>query len=216
MNRKGKKLLVSLLCLLFALSVGVASASAEDAKQFENVLSSRNGATVETLKPMAARFVAWDPEDPNFFTIDKGSADGVRSDMSVITLDGLVGLVCETDANTAKVMTIRLHFLTSTLYATLKGSTGLKYFICWNDGDEPSYSFMHMGSDPIRPDEAVYTSNFAHFPGIKIGQVVVPENGVPEEDGRIVFSADFKNLDEVWVLLGEDINTLPSDLKKDL
>lgn len=59
------------------------------------------------MNPLLARVIA--SESGNYFstfTINKGSNDGVDTQMAVITSEGLIGYVYEVFANTSKVITI--------------------------------------------------------------------------------------------------------------
>lgn len=55
----------------------------------------------------AARVIGWSPDNWfDFYTLDKGSLDGVNKRNMVLTDEGLVGQVCEVGMNWSKVMTI--------------------------------------------------------------------------------------------------------------
>jgi len=106
----------------------------------------------------------------NFVTIHRGENQGVRKDMGVVGSNGVVGIVVNTSANYATVMSL-LHRNTK-ISASLKksGETGT---VEWN-GDSPL--FLTLGKIPksakIQKGDTVMTSAYAiEFPPSVIGTV---------------------------------------------
>jgi len=106
----------------------------------------------------------------NFVTIHRGENQGVRKDMGVVSSNGVVGIVVNTSANYATVMSL-LHRNTK-ISASLKksGETGT---VEWN-GDSPL--FLTLGKIPksakIQKGDTVMTSAYAiEFPPSVIGTV---------------------------------------------
>jgi len=106
----------------------------------------------------------------NFVTIHRGENQGVRKDMGVVSSNGVVGIVVNTSANYATVMSL-LHRNTK-ISASLKksGETGT---VEWN-GDSPL--FLTLGKIPksakIQKGDTVITSAYAiEFPPSVIGTV---------------------------------------------
>lgn len=108
----------------------------------------------------------------NYMTINKGSAQGVRPNMGVMTTNGIVGLVKDVSANYATVLTI-LH-KDSRISSRLTGS-GFIGSLTW-DGHDPS--ILQLSDIPshieVTPGMEVSTSGFSdYFPaGIHIGRVI--------------------------------------------
>lgn len=107
----------------------------------------------------------------NYLLLERGSDQGVRKGMAVKGPEGIVGVVVETSANTAKVMSL-LH-RNSRVSAMMKkdNSSGS---IEW-DGSDPAYLTLKniTKSARIAKGDTVVTSNYsANFPSnLMIGTV---------------------------------------------
>lgn len=56
---------------------------------------------------IAANIIGWSSDNwYNYYTIDKGSSSGIENNDIVISTDGIVGKVCETGLNWAKISTV--------------------------------------------------------------------------------------------------------------
>lgn len=138
----------------------------------------------------------------NYFSIDKGEADGVTKGLGVVDQNGVVGIVNVTGAHTARVMSL--------LNPTLKLSARLKDTnvvgsLSWEGtdpnigylGELPRYSTFAIG-------DTVVTSGYSTaFPaGIPIGYVVGRIKS--ENDNfyvlKIKLASDFNSLSMVRVL----------------
>jgi rod shape-determining protein MreC len=109
-------------------------------------------------------------ESSNLLYLDKGTKDGIRSDMPVITPDGIVGKVLTVYDETAQVLMISDP--TSGVGATLANSR-LKGIVNGTSGGELRLNYI-MGDETVRPGEALVTSGGDRvFPkGLPIGTVV--------------------------------------------
>lgn len=138
----------------------------------------------------------------NYFTLDKGSKDGIEEGMGVVNSYGAVG----------KVKSVSENF--STGYSALHGNLlisailGEKETLCtanW-DGKDPTkitlkYVPRHV---EVKPGMEVYTSGFnAVFPPkVKIGEVEtadIKENAT-FYDITVALSVDFASLDYVYIV----------------
>ncbi|HVK48990.1 MAG TPA: rod shape-determining protein MreC [Pseudobacter sp.] len=107
----------------------------------------------------------------NYFTIHRGTDQGVRKDMGVISPDGVMGVVVNAGNNYSVVMSL-LH-IQSSISARVKksGETGQVYW----DGKSPTTIFIKNlpKSVPIAKGDSVVTSQYGTFfpQGILIGTV---------------------------------------------
>ena len=138
----------------------------------------------------------------NFFTIDRGTADGVEPDMGVMGVDGVVGIVYKCTKHYSLVMPL----LNSDSYTSCKVLGGKDIGILqWNGGDAryatlhdlPRYSDVELG------DTIVTSGSSSFFPeGIMVGWV---EKAVPSTDGlymtlKVRLSTPFSKLEHVLVV----------------
>lgn len=157
------------------------------------------------MNPMLARVIA--SESGNYFstfTIDKGSDDGVDSQMAVITSEGLIGYVYEVFSKTSKVITIideqaSLAALieSSRDQGAVKGTLG--------STGEPLCRMYYLSADSVpRPGDRVITSGVGvSFPrGLLIGYVRESTRAIEDNKHYIVIepAADFEHIENVLVL----------------
>lgn len=141
----------------------------------------------------------------NFITIDRGSRDGVRPEMGVVTGTGVVGIVSQVSGHSALVIPV----LNSKcrISCRLRGS-GYFGYLHWGGGspliallnDIPRHAVLKKG-------DAVETSGYSSsFPeGIFVGRILQVRNS---SDGQsyepvIVLSADLAKVRNVSVILGK-------------
>ncbi len=138
----------------------------------------------------------------NFFTIDRGTADGVEPDMGVMGVDGVVGIVYKCTKHYSLVMPL----LNSDSYTSCKVLGGKDIGILqWNGGDA-RYATLHdlpRYSD-VEPGDTIVTSGSSSFfpEGIMVGWV---EKAVPSTDGlymtlKVRLSTPFSKLEHVLVV----------------
>lgn len=138
----------------------------------------------------------------NFITIDKGSSDGVTTEMGVFNEQGVVGIVRQTSENFAIVLPllnsksmISCRVKGSNSFCTLKwDGTGLQhsYLI-----DLPRYALFEQG-------DTVVTSGFSSiFPaGIPVGEI---QNLEDSDDGmfyraKVKLYVDFSSIDNLFIV----------------
>lgn len=151
----------------------------------------------------------------NFITLNKGSNDGVRSEMGVFSSDGIVGVVYQVSANRALV--IPLLNTKSSVSCRVRGSESF-CSLSW-DGGDPRYSNLIdlPRYAQFETGDTVVTSGFSSiFPGdLPVGTVEKIEDSA---DGmfytvRVKLFVDFSSLTSVF-LVGNDDYTEQSNLEK--
>ena len=157
------------------------------------------------MNPVLARVIA--SESGNYFstfTINKGSKDGIDSQMAVITSEGLIGYVYEVFETTSKVITIiddqaSLAALieSSRDQGAVKGTLG--------STGEALCRMYYLSADSVpRPGDRVITSGVGvSFPkGLLIGYVRESTRAIEDNKHYIVVepAADFEHIENVLVL----------------
>lgn len=142
----------------------------------------------------------------NLLTINKGSRDGVRAEMGVLSGTGVVGIVCKTSAHYALVLPILNR--KSSISCRLRGTEYFGY-LKWKGGnplqayidDIPRHARFSVG-------DVVETSGFSNvFPaGIFVGRVAQIHDSA---DGlayqlEVQLATDFANLRDVCVVVQKD------------
>lgn len=148
----------------------------------------------------------------NIFTINKGSDDGIKKDMNVISGGGLVGLVFEVGKNYAKVRSIiddesstSVSFPNTSETAIVSGDLKLM--------KDNLMNITEISKDAkIAEGDMVVTSKISNkfLPGILVGYVMKTYKDPNEltQSGQITPVVDFQHIDEVLV-----ITTLKEGLK---
>lgn len=133
--------------------------------------------------------------------LDRGRADGVRSGMSVISEQGLVGLVVATSSHAAKAMLL-LDRQTA-IDGTIQRSRA-RGIVRGQGGDELQFEFEARGGD-VHPGDVVMTSGLdgVHPKGLLIGTVGEVSEPGPQllRTATLLPAVDFGRLEQVFVLL---------------
>lgn len=146
----------------------------------------------------------------NYFTIDRGSADGIAPDMGVVSIDGVVGIVYKCTEHYSLVMPLLNS--NSSISCKVSGNNDFGY-LQWQGGDSryamlydlPRYSNVEVG------DTIVTSGNSSFFPeGIMVGKV---EETYTSVDGlymtlKIQLSAPFSKLEHAFVVSKMDAEEL--------
>lgn len=142
----------------------------------------------------------------NYLTIDKGSKDGIRPKMGVVSGTGIVGIVSQVTEHYSLVMSILNS--KSAVSCRLRGSNYFGY-LRWHGGntlcatldDVPRHANFKIG-------DAVETSGFSNVfpPGIFVGKII---NIRDSRDGlsyqlTVQLSSDLANLRDVAVILNNN------------
>lgn len=154
------------------------------------------------------------------FTIDKGSNDGIREDMNVLSGAGLVGIVTEVRPNSATVSSIiddknvSAMILTTFDKCIVSGDLSLI-----NDG-VIKFEQLTNNENEVSVGEQVVTSNISdkYLQGLLIGyisDVSVDANNLTRS-GYIIPATNFRELQEVLVITTtkEDVVNGKSDVKE--
>lgn len=156
----------------------------------------------------AANVIGKDPGNWfHTFVIDKGSEDGIETDMNVIADGGLVGIVIETGPHYAKVRSI-IDDRSSVYGMVLSTSDN-----CIVNGDLASmtedqvitFSNLRDGDDQVQIGDQIVTSNVSekYLRGILIGYVnsISEDSNHLTKSGTITPVVDFEHLQQVLVIL---------------
>lgn len=143
----------------------------------------------------------------NTFTINKGSADGIKKDMNVLSDGGLVGIVTETRRNYAVVRAIIDD--TSDVSA-MSLNTGNICIVSGSLEEMTKNNTLNISNledkdGKINSGEPIVTSNVSskYLPGLLIGyvdQLKTDPNGI-SKSGSLTPAVDFKHLQDVLVIL---------------
>ena len=158
--------------------------------------------------------------DDDVITIDRGSQDGVRNGMAVVTNAGLVGRVERVDATTSPVLLLTDTDLIVGVRLADTDEVGLGHV----DPDDPSIFIVDTGlewpedgNESLLPalDTVVVTAATSRYPSeIPLGRIVEVLPG--DEDMltmhvRVALANDITDLGFVSVLLAEGVDQVPLD-----
>ena len=155
---------------------------------------------------IAARIIAKDSGNWfSTFTIDKGSKDGIATDMNVMAGSGLVGIVTEVGPTWAKVRSIiddssnvSAMVLSTSDRCIVSGDLSLM------SDNQIRFGQMENNDNTVSVGDQIVTSYISdkYLQGILIGyvsEVTVDSNNLTRS-GYITPAVDFKNLQEVLVI----------------
>lgn len=157
----------------------------------------------------------------NYFSINKGSRDGVRTGMGVVDQNGVAGIVNVTGPNTARVISL----LNQTQHFSVKiKNTNFIGSLTWKGGD-PTVAYMEQvpRHAVFNTGDTVVTSGYSTtFPeNIPVGTVMNRVRGSDDNFYilKVRLSSDFKALSAVRVIVDDYKPQLDSlrnfDLKLD-
>ncbi|MCI7468311.1 MAG: rod shape-determining protein MreC [Lachnospiraceae bacterium] len=140
------------------------------------------------------------------FTINKGSADGIKRDMNVIADNGLVGVVVSTGKHYANVRSIIDD--DSNVSAQVADTEDQLIVSGSLEGMQQSgmitFSGLRDEKNQVKSGDAVVTSNISskYLPGILIGYIGDIDDSSDDltKSGTITPVADFTHLSEVLVI----------------
>lgn len=140
----------------------------------------------------------------NWIYLNRGSNDGLRPDMGVVTGSGVVGILRHVDANFSAAMSI-LHRETK-ISVTLKTQKALGSLV-WEGGDPTLMTLRYIPKHfDVKVGDAVVTSGYSElFPkGVPVGTVAsVP---LPDKENQyfwimqVRLSQDMSSLGDVYVV----------------
>lgn len=164
---------------------------------------------VPNYQLLSAEVVGQDSSDfLRFIIVDRGTADGVRRGMPVLTAEGLVGRVQEVSVNSAKVLLITDPSSSVAALIQRTRATGVV------QGQLGEYMVMrYLAPDsPVMPGDVVLTSGLGgNFPKrLVIGKVVRVERREVEmfQEALVEPAVNLRDLEMVMILL----NFSPAEL----
>ena len=139
----------------------------------------------------------------NYLTLNKGSKQGIKNNMAVITSSGVVGQVKDVTDNFCTVMSLLNSKTTISSKIKKDGSYGP---LSWDEGDDLSMATLHDIPTHVRliPGDTIVTSAYSlTFPeNIMIGTVesYVQKSGQYFYTVKVKLSTDFKKLSHVYIV----------------
>ncbi len=137
----------------------------------------------------------------NYLTLDKGSESGIRPDMGVVSMNGVVGVVRGVSDHFSTVISLLNNGLRISSKHKKSGYFGS---LNWEGRD---YQYARLGEIPLHTDlskgDTIVTSGYSTiFPeGFPIGFVDSwEEKGGSFYEIRVRLSTDFKKINEVYVI----------------
>ncbi|MGM9705566.1 MAG: rod shape-determining protein MreC [Prevotella sp.] len=173
------------------------------ASQDTTMLEKLQMQAVAGLRMIPAKVVANSVDkNDNFMTIDKGSADGVRKDMGIVSGSGVVGIVYLVSEHYSVVIPVLNSH--SNISCTIRGR-GYFGYLHWDGG---SSADAYVDDVPrharFRKGDIVVTSGYSSvFPkGIMVGTITQVYNSVNGMSYRLKvrLSTDFASLRDVCVI----------------
>ena len=167
-----------------------------------------------TYKKIAARVIGKDTGNYfNLFTIDKGSDDGIKVDMNVISGGGLVGIVSSVGKNYARVRAIKDYAKVRAIIDD-ESSVSVSFAntsdtaIASGDLKLITKGYMNLTEIPqktkVSEGDLVVTSRISNkfLPGIPVGYVTKTKKDANEltQSGQLMPIVDFEHIDEVLVI----------------
>lgn len=189
---------------------------AEDAREGQRLRALLDFQGHYVYKTVSAQVIGTSGTDQSrVLFIDKGFADGIRTQMPVITPDGIVGKIKEVFPHTAQVLEISDQ--TSGAGVMLQ-TTRIRGVLRGNSSGQPQIINISP-DDRIKPGEPVVTSGGDQiYPrGLPVGTVesVVPDPETSYVNVRVKPDANLGRLEEVLVIT-ETADKMPFSEEKDL
>jgi rod shape-determining protein MreC len=147
------------------------------------------------------------------FIIDKGTKDGIKKGMVVVTSKGLVGQVSSTAINWSEVQSIsNENIAVSGMAESTSETSGI--IRGYKDADNRLLAKLYYlpQDSTVKQGDVILTSGYGNlYPkNIRIGQVI----GIEEDKGKIMKNAiiepyvDFNTLEQVLVVIPKDIREI--------
>lgn len=147
------------------------------------------------------------------FIIDKGTKDGIKKGMVVVTPKGLVGQVTSTAANWSEIQSIsNENIAVSGMIESTNETSGIVRG--YKDADNRLLAKLYYlpQDSNVKEDDAILTSGYGNlYPkNIRIGKVIAIE----EDKGKLMKNViiepyvDFNKLEQVLVVIPKDIREI--------
>ena len=159
-----------------------------------------------SLDPVYASVIARDPGQWfDTFTINRGTSDGVRAGMSVVTGDGLVGYVYEAMLNSSKVMSIiDTRSAVACLVQRTRDNGVMRGEVTASSEDAECYVYYLPNVNNITPGDVIVTSGTdSLYPkGLIIGEVTAVSQETSSDGSYVIVTpyVDFRHVEDVLVL----------------
>lgn len=140
----------------------------------------------------------------NYITINKGSLDGIRKDMGVISSTGVVGTVMNVSPHFSTIKSL-LH-KTEIISVSIDSTSSAFGSLIWGDNTESRFAMVRDIPNHVKlyVGQPIYTSGFSSkFPkGIKVGHIVQTDivSGGSFKDVRILLTTKFEKLSHVYIV----------------
>ncbi len=155
---------------------------------------------------IGARVTGKDPGNwYSVFVVDKGTVDGVKIDMNVISGSGLVGIVTKVGPNWAQVRSIidDSSNVSGMVLSTADNLMVMGNLQSMQKGDI-DFSQLSDGDDNVAVGDKVVTSDISdrYLPGISIGYIssIKTDPNNLTKSGKITPLVDFEHLDVVLII----------------
>ncbi|HEX5481884.1 MAG TPA: rod shape-determining protein MreC [Terriglobia bacterium] len=157
------------------------------------------------LRSLAAAVIAASPGSGSAIFIDKGSADGLATDMPVITPEGVAGKVIAVFHSTAQVLTLTDRTSGAGSMLAKNGVQGVL------EGEGNGFCRLDyiMNEENVQPGDVVVTSGMDQiYPkGLLVGTVVKVSEGSVYKDITVRPAAALDRLEDVLVILKDSKET---------
>jgi len=135
----------------------------------------------------------------NYITLNRGSKDGIKNDMAVVTGNGIVGRIANVSENYATAVSVL-----SDRKVSVRLGDGTSGFIYWVPGNP---SIVNMDRipimQPVKRGDSIFSTSDSYFPvNIFIGRVSKIDTMKASNNKRlsIKLSTNFRNLQYVYVV----------------
>ena len=147
------------------------------------------------------------------FLVNKGSDDGIKVDMNVLSGSGLVGIVTETGRNYAKIRTIIDDDSSVSAKSLKTGDTCVVRGDSQTMREDGMIRVAYISKDAtMMAGEELVTSNISskYLPGIRIGTAsdIVMDSSNLTKSGKVYPVADFQHIEQVLIIT--DMKEVPS------
>jgi len=137
----------------------------------------------------------------NYLTLNRGSKDGIRPGMAVITSNGVVGKVAYVSDHFSSVLSV-LSQIQRVSGQLADGTTG---FVSWKEKGSPDILYMNdvPPEVPVKKGDSVLTTAYSFFPpGVLIGTVqrILLVKSTNKRILELRPGANFRNLQFVYVV----------------
>jgi rod shape-determining protein MreC len=150
----------------------------------------------------AAKVLDYSFDEPNnYLTIDRGAYQGIKKGMSVISNNGIVGMVVNCSPHFSVVKTV----ISERFKVSAQLKDGTLGYISWPEIDSRFVQLNDISpSLKVKQGDSVYTSNSSLFPAnLLIGRIAALKPSADANNYTVFLSTNFRRLKYVYVV--EDV-----------